>query len=147
MNSHLTHFLSKVDLLSELSLQELEEIAGDFEWLEYPQGAEIIRRGQEGHWFYILTEGNAEVLIDKKGLNPMKVDAFIPGDIFGEISLITGKPADSTVRCTDKCKVLALNSEHFARMLVRWPKLYETLLHKVSQRLSLVNTGFYMFPL
>lgn len=140
---HKTQILSKVDLLSELNLHELEELAEDFRWVDYPQGADIISQGQEGTAFYVLTEGKAEVLLFKKGLEPLRVDNFTPSDVFGEICLITGKSADSTVRCTEKCSVLALDSEHFARMLVRWPKLYETFLQKLSKQLSLVNVDLW----
>lgn len=139
MNYPKVHFLSKVELLSELNLQELEELSADFTWAEYPAGADIIRQGQKGHWFYVLTEGRANVLIHRPGHDPLQVDYFIPGDVFGELCLITNRPADSTVRCTESCRVLALDREHFARMLIRWPKLYDTFLQKLSQQLSLVN--------
>lgn len=138
-----SYFLSKVELLSELSMHELEELAEYFQWEEYPRGSDIIRQGQERHWLYVLTQGKAEVLVNKKGLTSMQISSFLPSDYFGEISLFTGKPAPTTVRATEDSRVLALDSEHFARTLIRWPKLYEVFLEKLSQQLNQVNVGLW----
>lgn len=138
------YYLSKVELLSELSNQELHEITDDFVWQEYPQGTDIIRQGRENHSFYVLAEGTAEVLVyRKRRREPIKISSFGPGDAFGEIALFTGKPSPNTIRCTVDCKVLALDQEHFARMLVRWPKLYERFIDKLSHRLHQVNVRFW----
>lgn len=143
MTAYKVYFLAKVEFFSELNTQELTELARDFQWEEYARGADIIRQGQERHWFYVLTEGKAEVLVNKEGRDSLQVSSFGPGDTFGEISLFTGHPAPTTIRCLEKCKVLALDSEHFARMLVRWPKLYERFIAKLSARLNQVNIGLW----
>jgi len=140
---HKAYFLSKVELLSELNLQELDELASDFEWDEYPEGSEIVQQGQQRQRFYVLTEGKAAALVYKKDHNIVQVDDFRPGGYFGEIGLITGKPAKSSVVSIEKCQVLAMDAEHFARMLIRWPKLYETFLENISTQLSMVKDDLW----
>ncbi|MFZ3170533.1 MAG: cyclic nucleotide-binding domain-containing protein [Carboxydocellales bacterium] len=143
MAAYKVHFLAKVAILSELNDQELTELAEYFQWEEYAQGTEIIQQGQERHWFYVLTEGRAEATVNKKGLETMPAITFSPGDTFGEIALFTGQPSPKTILCVENCIVLAMDAEHFARMLIRWPILYKKFIETLSNRLNQVNTGLW----
>jgi polyferredoxin len=143
MTNDKVHYLSKVEMLSGLDDRELNEIAADFEWQEYPRGADIISQGQDRHGFYVLAEGTARVLVDREGRDSLQINCFYPGDVFGEIALFTGKPSPNTVRCTEDCRVLALDPEHFARILLRWPKLHEKLIDRLSHRLHQVKISFW----
>ncbi len=137
--SEITYILSKVELLSALNSQQLSELAEDFHWECYPQGSDIIKQGETEHHFYVLAEGRAESLVRKGGHNSWQVNSFGPGEAFGELSLFTGKAAPTTVRCLENCEVLALDSEHFARMLVRWPIIYAQFAEKLSNSINKVN--------
>ena len=133
------YYLSKVDVLSDLSTQELTELAEDFRWEEYARGAHIIEQGEKEHRFYVLAEGAAEALLDHKGRAYWEVHFFQSGDTFGETSLFTGNPAPATVRCLEPCRVLVLDAEHFARMLIRWPKLNSRFIEALSHSLNKAN--------
>ncbi|MHB8169996.1 MAG: cyclic nucleotide-binding domain-containing protein [Thermincolia bacterium] len=135
--------LKKVEFFTDLNPQELAELAEDFQWEEYAPGIDIIRQGQERHRFYVLTEGQAEAVVSKEESSDLKVCVFGPGDAFGELSMFSGKPTTTIIRSVVKCKLLMMDAEHFARMLVRWPKLYHRFLEKISSRLNHVNTGLW----
>lgn len=142
MVANRVQYLSQVEFFSQLNTRELTELAKDFQWEEHTAGSDIISQSQRRHGFYVLTEGKAEVIVNK-GCNSLQVSSFSPGDTFGEISLFTGEPASATVRCMKNCKVLVLDPEHFARILIRWPKLYESFIEKLSHRLNRVNIGLW----
>jgi Response regulator containing CheY-like receiver, AAA-type ATPase, and DNA-binding domains len=131
--------LSNIDLLSDLSSVELAELANDFRWMNFDLGSEIIKQGQEEHTFYILIKGKADVMIRKEGQPMRRVRSLSPGDTFGEFSLLNGKPAETTIFCLEGCQVLALDSEGFARMLLRWPKLYQTIIGRLTRNLNDAN--------
>ncbi|WP_407313974.1 cyclic nucleotide-binding domain-containing protein [Desulfosporosinus sp. SB140] len=131
--------LANIELLSDFSSSELAELAHDFQWESYEFGSEIIRQGQEEHSFYILIKGKADVMIRKDGQRMKRVRSLSPGDTFGEFSLLSGKPAATTILCQEKCQVLALDSESFARMLLRWPKLYQTFVGRLTENLNDAN--------
>ncbi|GAB6171870.1 sigma 54-interacting transcriptional regulator [Paradesulfitobacterium aromaticivorans] len=133
------YYLSKLDFFADLNTQELIELAEDFFWQEYAAGSVIIEQGQEKHSFYVLAQGKAETVIEKAGRISWQVSWFEDGDAFGEISLFTGKPAPAGVRAVENCRVLALDSEGFSRMLVRWPKLYPKFIEVLSQSLNKAN--------
>ncbi|MDT3698701.1 MAG: cyclic nucleotide-binding domain-containing protein [Thermincola sp.] len=137
------HYLSKVKLLAELNQDELAELAEGFEWETRPAGADIITLGQERNWFYVLVEGEAEVLATEEGRNAHQISIFRPGNSFGEISLFTGKPSPIAIRCTKDCTLLAMDAEHFAFMLVRWPHLYRGFAEKLSNLVNSVNQDLW----
>ena len=131
--------LSNIELLSDLSSAELAELASDFQWENYDLGSEIIKQGQEEHSFYILIKGKVDVMVQKKGLRLWRIRSLGPGDTFGEFSLLNGEAAATTILCHDKCQVLALDSGGFARMLLRWPKLYQTFIGRLTHNLNDAN--------
>ena len=131
------YYLSQAKLLAQLKQEELAELAEGFSWETHPAGSDIIALGQEQNWFYVLVEGEAEVLAADAGRNSYQLSSFRPGNSFGEISLFTGKPSPVAVHCTKDCTVLAMDAKHFAFMLVRWPHLYRNFAEKLSR---LVNT-------
>ncbi|EHQ90901.1 cyclic nucleotide-binding domain-containing protein [Desulfosporosinus youngiae] len=132
--------LSNIELFSDLSSVELEELAQDFRWEDHDLGSEIIKQGQKEHDFYILIKGKVDVMIRKEEHQPMRrVRSLSPGETFGEFSLLNGKPAETTILCQEKCQLLVLDSEGFARMLLRWPKLYQTFIAQLTQNLNDAN--------
>lgn len=139
MSDDKVYSLSNIELLSDLSSPELAELASDFQWENYDLGSEIIKQGQEEHSFYILVKGKADVMVRKEGPRLWCVNSLGPGDTFGEFSLLKGKAACNTIVCQEKCQVLALDAEGFARMLLRWPKLYQTFIDRLSEDLNEVN--------
>ncbi len=139
MTDNKVYFLSKVEFLSDLSNLDLIDLAGHFHWEEYAGGSDIVKQGQEHLRFYVLAEGKAEALVTRDGSSSWQVNSFGPGDAFGEISLFTSKPAPTTIRCLEKCRVLAMEADDFTRMLWRWPKLYQKFIEKLSHSLNKVN--------
>ena len=139
MSDDKVYSLSNIELFSDLTSPELAELASDFQWETYDSGSEIIKQGKEEHSFYILIEGKADVMVQKEGPRLWRVDSLGPGDTFGEFSLLNGKAACNTILCQEKCQVLALDAEGFARMLLRWPKLYQTFISRLSKDLNEAN--------
>lgn len=139
MSDDKIYSLSSIDLFSDLSSPELAELANEFQWESYDLGSEIIKQGQEAHAFFILIKGKADVLVQKEGPRLWRVNSLGPGDTFGEFALLNGKAACNTILCLEKCQVLSLNAASFARMLLRWPKLYQTFISRLTDDLNEAN--------
>ncbi len=137
------YYLSQAKILAQLKQEELAELAEGFTWETHPAGSDIITLGQERNWFYVLVEGEAEVLAADAGRTSYQLSSFRPGNSFGEISLFTGKPSPLAVRCTKDCTVLAMDAKHFAFMLVRWPHLYRSFAEKLSRLVNTVNKDLW----
>lgn len=143
MPAEKVYFLGKTTFFSDLSPHDLTELAEDFVWEEYPPGSYIMIQGQESNRFYVLTEGKAQALISKEGQRRWQVSLFEPGDTCGELAIFSGHSAPTSIECLEKCRLLVLDTEHFMLMLLRWPKLYNRFIEKLSKNLTKVNLGLW----
>jgi len=100
--------LSRVSLLSHLDSHALGELADRSVVDRWPQGATIVRRGDEGDQFFVLLDGRAVVSVDGDAVNELE-----PGDQFGEIALLHKVPRQADVAASSPVVTLSLHREDF----------------------------------
>ena len=97
----------------------------------FKKGETIIKQGDEGDNFYIIDEGEVEVIV-----NGVPVTTVSEGYGFGELALIYGQPRAATVIAKVDCKLWAIDRDTYRRILmgstIRKRKMYEEFLSKVS---------------
>jgi len=113
----LSPFLKSVELLSDLNEQELNKLAADAEILDYPAGGLILPRHTIGRALFILYEGSVEIDIEEPDKPPRIVANLERGDIFGEMSILTGEPTGADVRASQPCKVVRIPRETFSGII------------------------------
>ena len=72
----------------------------------YGPGERIIEEGATDTWIYMLISGRARV--EKKGLDLCVFER--PGDIFGEMAVITGSPRSASVYAVEESRCLAMDA-------------------------------------
>ncbi len=76
----------------------------------------IIREGDPGDYYYVLSAGTALVMREtegkRRGLARLK-----PGDGFGEEALVSGAPRNASVVAETDCELQRLSQEDFLRLL------------------------------
>jgi small-conductance mechanosensitive channel len=86
----------QVDLFRAFDAAERTELAARIRARELHPGQVIVRQGDPGDCLYVLGEGILDVEIDRGEREPIR-DRIAPGEVFGEISLLTGQPRTATV--------------------------------------------------
>jgi len=122
--------LRGVKLFAGLGPKVLGEIADLMEEIAFPAGRYIVRQGQVGTGFYIVTAGRA--LVERGG---RLLNALGPGEFFGELSVLDQSPRMAHVRAEGPTTVLALASWDFTKLLERNPKVTLGILKEVARRL------------
>lgn len=84
----------------------------------------------KGSRVYLLLEG--EVALTLKG---QPVDLVLPGEIFGELSLILDAPRSATATARKNCRVLALDEKRLLASLQQVPEFALMLVGIMAQRL------------
>jgi MFS family permease len=79
-------------LFQPLTLAQLEHLAARMQRVSYDAGDPIVREGDPGDGFYLVTEG--EVRVSKDGRELRRMGA---GSSFGEIALLRGVPRTASV--------------------------------------------------
>ena len=92
-------------------------------------GDTIIRQGNEADRFYVIADGEVEVTQAPAEGGPARVLRRLgPGDVFGEIGLLSGVPRTATVTATVDGSLVALDREPFLDLAGSGPGLTYRLL-------------------
>lgn len=127
--------LAETWLFSTCSQRELARIAKTCDEIEVKAGKELIREGELGRELFIVREGEARV--SRKG---RKVANLGPGSYFGELSLLSRLPRNSTITATTDMDLLVLGSREFGALLDEVPSITHKLLEAMAKRLSEADT-------
>ena len=114
--------LRSVPLFAGLKDRELKDVLGRTREVEHSSG-EIVEEGAKGIGFHLILEGAAVVVQHGEVRRTLG-----PGDYFGEISLIDGKPRSATIRPDGVVRTLSLAAWNFEPLLEKHPKLAHELL-------------------
>jgi CRP/FNR family transcriptional regulator, cyclic AMP receptor protein len=105
--------LAQVPLFSHLSRRQLKRLADSATEERYMEGARIVRQGEEGDSFFIIVEGQARVA-NRSGKT---LNELLPGDFFGEISLLDGGVRTATVVSETPMRMLVLKRNAFRKIV------------------------------
>jgi CRP-like cAMP-binding protein len=100
--------LRGIAIFAPLPQPVLEGLAARLVPLREPAGSEIVRRGDAGDRFYVVANGEIEVLVDS---GPTRREGT--GAYFGEIALLRDVPRTATVRAATEVDLYALEREDF----------------------------------
>lgn len=81
-------FLSKVPLFNGLKDRQLQRLADRMAERTYAAGDLIVKQGQGGEGFYVITSGKAEATRERSDGEKVIVNTFGPTDFFGELALL-----------------------------------------------------------
>ncbi|HEX6506298.1 MAG TPA: cyclic nucleotide-binding domain-containing protein [Chloroflexota bacterium] len=115
--------LRPVWLFRDLDDDHLRQIAESTEARESRPGDVLARRGEIGHEMVIIVDGTVRVEVDGKIITRLG-----PGEFFGEISLIDGKPRTATVITETPSVLLNIRDRSFDTLLDTVPGLAKKLL-------------------
>jgi putative ABC transport system ATP-binding protein len=101
-------FLKTVDAFQDLTPIELTNVAEKMTKRRFVKGDVIIRQGDIGEEFFLISDGTVEVM--REGHD---VAALGAGDFFGEGALITGEPRNATVVANDDLDTYVLGKPDF----------------------------------
>jgi CRP/FNR family transcriptional regulator, cyclic AMP receptor protein len=115
--------LRRVQLFRGLDDDHLQQIADATQFRESEPNDILARRGEIGQEMIVIVDGTARVEADGKILTRLG-----PGDFFGEISLIDGKPRTATVITETPSILLTISHQAFDTLLDAVPQLTKKLL-------------------
>lgn len=112
----LANFLREIPFLSELTDGQLTQLTHALTFSKFGPGELIVQRGEPGDDFYILADGEAQVMILGADGGEEVVDILRPGDSFGEIALIEQVRRTATVKARTVVRTLALPRKAFDQL-------------------------------
>ena len=109
--ARLVDCLSRVSLLSHLGTTELGQLADGGVREEWPAGAFIVKRGDQGDCFYLLLQGQVVVVANGEEAE------LRPGDSFGEIAALHGVPRQADVMAATPALTFSVHRDDFLQFV------------------------------
>jgi CRP-like cAMP-binding protein len=122
--------LSGTDLFAGVGKKALHAIAAQARVVNHPEGKDITEEGGGAAGFHLIRSGEVSVTV-----HGQERPALGPGDYFGEISMIDGKPRSATVHATSPVTTISLASWAFHPILDEHPDVTKQLLKVMCARL------------
>jgi NADH dehydrogenase len=116
--------------LAQLNVQRTERVS----LAHYEPGQVIIRQGDPADAFYVIMQGEVQVLREQADGTEIEVDRIRQGDSFGEIGLLQHGRRNATIRAVDGVNVIALGSTDFGLLAESWQELSDLLMRTARQR-------------
>src|ERR1043166_5176717 len=105
--------LTPMPLFEGLAPVALAEIAARMQPRHFRPRAFICRQGEPGSSLLVIRDGLAQVVLDQPEGRTI-VARLRPGDVIGDMSLLTGEPRSASVQASVPTDVLELSQEAFA---------------------------------
>lgn len=112
---------------------QIENVLQHAQIHHYGRGERLIQEGNQSDSMFIMLRGMAAVSVAKNGTG-IRVGVMRQGDVFGEISLLTGEPRSATVRADDDCEVLEISKPVMAEVLRESPQCLAALSELLAKR-------------
>ena len=125
-----TKLLGSVSLFAGVHPRQLKKLADSSREMVFEPGDKIAGEGEAGIAFYLIVSGAAEVTL--RGQSRAKLG---PGDHFGEIAVIDGKPRTATVTATEPLTTIMLPRMVIEDLLESDPVVARSLLIELCSRL------------
>ncbi len=122
--------LAAAHLFDGVDAEGMDRIAAVAVEVEFPADHVIARQGEIGTGFFVIVDGRVRVVRDGQTIATLG-----PGDFFGELSVLDGRPRVAQVVADGPATCLALASWDFEAVLLEEPRVSLAILRGLAGRL------------
>jgi CRP/FNR family cyclic AMP-dependent transcriptional regulator len=127
--------LGNFSIFRTLNEDNLKDFVSLLRMRKYVADDCIIRKGDPGKNLFIILSGLVDV-VDQDGISITKLRN---GEVFGEMSLISGDPVGASIKVLEPTTVLYIRGQDFLKVLNRFPSLQMYFARLLSRRLAKSN--------
>lgn len=131
----ITSLLGTFSFFQSIDESDINDIIPLLKIKKYNKGEYIIKKGDPGKNLFIILNGKVEV----SGDDGIRITYLEKGEVFGEMSLISGDPVGANIEVVETATILYLNGQHFRRILNKFPSLQMYFARLLARRLAKTN--------
>jgi CRP-like cAMP-binding protein len=130
-------FLRASDLFENQPEEVLKAVLVQGQLQEYGSGEVVFRQGDEGDRLYIVKSGALEVLASPTdAAEPIPVAYLGPGEVLGELALLTGSPRSASARVPERAELFTVDKAVFLDLMKTLPAFARNLCLVLAKRLE-----------
>jgi hypothetical protein len=130
--SSMMHLVSSFAFFKSIDQNSLDKVVQFFRLKTFAPGDIIIRKGEIGGNFFIIASGSVNVLNE----GGIAISTLSKGDVFGEMSLISGNPVGAKIKVAETATIVSLNEKNFKKVLNQSPSVQMYLARVLAKRLA-----------
>ncbi|MBC7795120.1 MAG: cyclic nucleotide-binding domain-containing protein [Clostridia bacterium] len=143
MASNTVQNLLQTTLGNVLAGAELSELVHASAERSVGRGAYLFRAGDMGTALYVVVDGALDIVVGRAATGESVVATLGPGQLIGEIELLTRTPRVASVLATEETNVLEISASHLDQMHREnrpvAAKLMQAIARLLARRLAAVN--------
>ena len=128
--------LGGIPLLADLDDGQRRRLAAENRELVFAAGEPVVREGDVGDSMFVVVDGEVDVRAAGGARGTVSLARLGPGQVFGELSLLTGAPRSATVAATVETRVLEISKASIAHLLEAERGLVDKLRAALAARLA-----------
>jgi CRP-like cAMP-binding protein len=126
--------LAGVPLFVGFSKRHLQRLADATDEVSFRPGESIVEEGNLGETLFVILEGQAKVVRGGKVRSRL-----VPGDFFGEVSVLDGGPRTASVVAETPVAALRLFRRTVLELMESEPQLALSLLEGIARRIREID--------
>jgi CRP-like cAMP-binding protein len=132
-----TAFLRSSDLFENQPEEVLKAVLLQGQLQQYGPGQVVFGQGDEGDRLYIVKSGALEVLATTTDASdPIPVAYLGPGEVLGELALLTGSPRSASARVPERAELFTVEKPVFLDLMKTLPAFARNLCLVLAKRLE-----------
>ena len=127
--------LREVSILATLTREQLECL-GPVQMVHAEKGVAIITAGSDAEYFWMLLDGELEIIEVLSDGRETQVFTYTRGFAFGELPLLANIPNSVTMRTLSPSRLLRIDESTFWRLMTLCPEIRKAILRNMAFRLQ-----------
>jgi uncharacterized protein YhbP (UPF0306 family) len=131
------------NVFRDLPQHEVEAVATKLDAVQVGSGEVIVRQGAPADKFFIITDGEVEVIREDNG-QARTVAHLQRGQFFGEMAILRDTPRNATVRAVKPTTLLAMDRDSFRSLVAQslgTTENFDQVIQRRLDELSATRTG------
>lgn len=138
--------LTRVPLFTGLDDATRDDIFSCMRSRHYAAGELICRQGDPSDSLFLLRSGVAQAFLTSlTGSSSTTIARLRPGDVIGEVGVVTNLPRSASVIARSDAVVLELARDDVATLLTRHPRLLANIAQVIGGRLAKMNADLHSY--
>jgi cAMP-dependent protein kinase regulator len=125
---------SEVAFFGAFPREALEKLLSSTCVYTFQPGVVLVREGEEGRSMFLIEDGTVEVTTTDSSGAAIPLASLGPGDFFGEVSVLTGRPRTATVVAKTVVTVIEVAKEDLDEIAASYPEVRQVVQKFYEER-------------
>jgi len=132
--------LTAMPFFAGLDAAALDRVAGGTRLRRFRRGEVIFHVGDPGDALFLISSGSVKITLPSETGEEAILATLLPGEVFGELSLLDGAPRSATAVALEPTETMVLLRDRFRQLLATEPTIRDAVLANMAAEVRRLTT-------